>query len=100
MKAGVIEQTGALSKATIKALPGPRRAGGDVLVAPRAVEANHADILYFKDIYRRKPDLRLMPGLGGSGLVKAVDPGPDAAKLSAPAKTFGPRIIPGGGEGH
>lgn len=74
MRAILLRQTGGPEELKVEEVDLPNPADGEVLLRHTAVAVNFADIYIRQGIYFFKPDLPVIPGLEGVGVVEAVGP--------------------------
>jgi NADPH:quinone reductase len=81
MRAVLIREFGAPSKARVETVADPVPAAGEVLVKIHAAPANYVDTLVVGGTYQFKPKLPFIPGKGPAGVVVAVGTGVTAPKV-------------------
>ena len=72
MKALICNKYGSENNLTIKDIPIPEIGDEDVLIKVNAAGLNFPDILCVRGDYQIKPELPFVPGVEGSGIVKAL----------------------------
>ncbi len=81
MKAIVLQGKGKPEVLTLKDLPEPQPAKGEVRVKLEYAGVNYADILSRKGLYGWKPKGPYVPGMEASGVIEAVGPGVDEIRI-------------------
>lgn len=81
MKALLVETLGRPGSHRIAELPDPVPGEGEVVVDVRAAGINFPDLLVMQGLYQVRPDLPFVPGAEGAGVVTAVGPGVETARV-------------------
>ncbi len=89
MKAILLRQTGGPDVLRVEEIDPPRPGDGEVVLRHTAVAVNFADLHIRQGIYFFKPELPVIPGLEGVGIVEAVGPNVTRFKVGQHAAYVG-----------